>query len=151
MLILESENSSRADLISALSNRAHNLNRNLMFYILVKNQWVSMIKVKNTERTVVNGLKLTPELFVIEREWDLQGITVKSISLSWMPDYGLFNCNKNGTHCQEVTGILASIFKSVADRTNTTIEHVLEPNDNWGMKTISGIKTADRKSKNVDN
>lgn len=139
LVILKSENSSSADLISAMSTEAHSQNRNLMFYILVKDQWVSMIKVKNTERTVVSGLNLTPELSVIEREWDLQGITVKSISLTWMPDYGLYGCSENGMNCDTVTGILASIFKSVAARTNITIQHILEPNGNWGMQPISGI------------
>ena len=139
LVILKSENSSNANLISALSTSAHSLNRNMMFYILVKSQWVSMIKVKNTERTVVTGLSLTPNLVVIDREWDLQGITVKSISLTWMPDYGLYGCRKDGTQCNMVTGILASIFKSVAARTNITIRHLLEPEGNWGMQPISGI------------
>ena len=140
LVILKSggDESNDADLISLLSTQSHSLNRNVMFYVQIKGLWISMIKVKNTEKTVVNYLNLTTNLSVIDRDWDLQGITVKSISLTWMPDYGLGDSCTPGTPCNNVTGILASIFKSVAAITNVTIQHILEPNLDWGMEPKSG-------------
>ena len=95
LVILNSvNNGSNPDLMEVISQEADNLNRNLMFYIHYQEQWVVMIKVKNTDKTVVNDLKIFEDKSIVENSWDLQGLTVQSISLNWMPDYALYGCTK---------------------------------------------------------
>ena len=122
----------------------------------------------NTEKAVVNQLEVTEELVAIEARWDLRGkssfsefgcltspfcsnvsvycvtvvgLTIKSLSLNWMPDNAVYFCSQEGEDCGEATGMMNSIMRAVSHRTNITIRHNFQLDGDWGLSPKSGTSS----------
>ena len=119
-----------------LLDSADNLNENLMFYLFQALQLPEVvIKIKNTEKTIRNRLDLDSNLLIKER-YDLQGLLIMNIGLTWLPDIGVYDCDSNSRNCKTYEGILPAVADAAAKELNFTWDTQVV--DNWGSTPISG-------------
>ena len=98
------------------------LSRNTYFYLLYIDYdtnhelvWKRIISVQNNEKVLVQQLLLDNDGKMIE-EYNLEGIHIPCLTLSWMPYIDLIECNPdNGKNCLSV-GYLADIWKVLGKR-----------------------------------
>ena len=120
------------------------LSRNTYFYLLYIDYdtnhelvWKRIISVQNNEKVLVQQLLLDNDGKMIE-EYNLEGIHIPCLTLSWMPYIDLIECNPdNGKNCLSV-GYLADIWKLLGKRLNFTWHCDADPNQDWGVIPVSG-------------
>ena len=141
-LVVVTGQGKKADIIQAWLDGAKKFNDNFMFYLNTGTSWKIITYVKNTEKAVFQNLDLGQNLESIERKWDLQGLTVTSTSLNWMPYNGLSDCDNITNICKNSEGIAMIIANNVAKDINATITHIMEPDGTWNMNIPIELKMA---------
>ena len=127
-----------------VENRFNEMNENVMFFWLynnyIENQnmmvWNRVIGLKGYDKAIVNKVEMNNQSRIKE-EYDLQGLHLTSMSLSWFPYFHLFNCNNQGMSC-ESTGYLKQFMDSLGTLLNFTWESHREVDDNWGLVPQAG-------------
>ncbi len=64
--------------------------------------------------------------------YDLLGLTVTSISLSWPPYLVIGQCDEQGRRCRQNYGALVDISGTLAGMFNMTVQSFKEPTGDWG-------------------
>ena len=94
-----------------------------LYKIYTNRNWPTFVQNKIT-LDVSNPLSLKP---------DLQGMPLRSMSLSWFPWLEIHSCDVNGRNCQ-TSGALHDFMNILKDFYNFTWSSDKEPNNNWGVQ-----------------
>ena len=123
--------------VDVITSRFNMIEDNAMFFWLyrthnhTKTAWNRVISLKGYRKTIMNRVQINDDS-KIKEEYDLQGLHLTSISLSWFPYFYIHNCNDNGTDCESV-GYLKQFMDSLGTLMNFTWESHKEMNDDWGL------------------
>jgi hypothetical protein len=82
-------------------------------------------------------LKFSSETLQIIEDYDLNGLTIHSISQSSAPYLVFEDCEQGGRHCNSY-GYLNDYTNLIAQKLNFTYEIHREVDGNWGFMPISG-------------
>ena len=125
---------------NALHQRVKNLSMNSMFYMTYfidgEFRWYRVITLTNYDKAVINLLEFDLCGKLIEG-YDMQGLHIVSVTLSWSPYFTLECDEKAYTNCQG-EGYLADAMDILGDMMNFTWESHAQKEGDWGVKPISG-------------
>ena len=112
-----------------------------MFYIAYHTDrlnilWYRVITLDGYEQSVINLLKFDSSGRIVEG-YDMQGLHILSVTLTWDPYFTLYDCKKDQNKCSS-KGYLTEIMNLLGDRMNFTWESHEEKHNNWGTTPISG-------------
>ena len=82
-------------------------------------------------------LSFVPGSLQVDENYDLDGITIYSISDIWAPFLTLEHCNENGTMCNNY-GYLKDYTDMIARQVNFTYESHRQVDGDWGELPKSG-------------
>ena len=123
-----------------LRQKLQSMNCNSLFYLATMNKdtvlWHQLFTMKG-------GYSLTNLAFhsgshLISEQYDLNGLTIHSISGSWAPYMIIDKCDEQGKHCNFNSGYLVDFMNIMAEKFNFSYESVKEPNGDWGTVPKSG-------------
>ena len=120
--------------MNAFSQKIANHSESSYFYLVLDlpsgASWRKVITVKNVFFPVINPLRFDDQQYIIE-EYDMQGMTIRSMTLDWEPFLKQGNCDRFGEKC-EATGVLRDMIGLMEDYYNFTMEYTMDLDGNWG-------------------
>jgi hypothetical protein len=112
-----------------------------LFYLAVSSehgvQWYQVITLKSG--CAMTELQFSKETFQIVEDYNLNGLTIYSLSITWAPYLSLEDCDKSGENCKTY-GYLKDYTDIIAKRCNFTWESHKEINEDWGVLPKSGAR-----------
>ena len=109
--------------------------------------WNRVLTLDNYNKFVINRLNFDPTTGIIVEDYDLQGLNLVSMTLSWAPFFTVENC-KEGKHPNgpnkkcETSGYLQETMDILGDSLNFTWESHAEPDGTWGTAPVKGPANA---------
>ena len=129
--------------IKALRKQMMVMGLNTQFYMVVprredreKLSWFQMISLSSG--SVVEEIKFYPGSFLVYQDFNLNGLSVTSITLSWAPFFTIDNCDKKHFKCATGYGYLGDYMDMLARRYNFTYISYKDQNDDWGTVPKEG-------------
>ena len=129
--------------IQNLEEMLHKHSVNKMFYLVYQTEldprktvWYQVTSLNNYTYSIINQLELDSNEMPI-KHYDMQGLEIVSITLSWAPYFTLVRCKEDMTNCGG-EGYLADVMDILGDMMNFKWESDGEINENWGTTAISG-------------
>ena len=129
--------------IEQLHNMLNNLSKNSLFYMAYQLKesseelvWHQVLTLQGYSKAVINLVEFDSFGRVIE-SYDMQGLHIVSISLSWAPYFTLYNCTERKRNCSS-DGYLTDLMNILGGMMNFTWESHGEIEGNWGTTAISG-------------
>ena len=115
------------------------LGKNSMFYLIYlketkdtwKTSWYRVITLNGYKKAIINTVQFNDDK-MIKEHYDLDGIHIESLSLSWTPYFLLSGCNEKGTFCK-TEGYLSNLMDELGRLMNFTWESHQEVNNDWGL------------------
>ena len=98
--------------------------------------WYSLITLKTGN--VVEMLSFAGNSLSVVESYDLQGLEVRSTTLSWEPFYSIGNCNNVGLECKTHHGYLKDYMDMLAVKLNFTYISHRNTDNNWGVVPKKG-------------
>ena len=95
-----------------------------------------MITLDGYEESVINLLRFDSSGRIVEG-YDMQGLHIISVTLSWAPYFTLYDCKKDQKTCSS-KGYLTDVMNILGDKMNFTWESHEEKHNDWGTTAISG-------------
>jgi hypothetical protein len=124
-------------IINKLTKFAHDS----IFYLSVPSisviTWYQVITMRSGYS--MKELSFLPDSYQFVEDYDLNGLTIYSISDSWAPFLTLANCNENGTICDNY-GYLKEYTDVIPKQANFTYESHRQMNGDWGTVPKSGLR-----------
>ena len=74
----------------------------------------------------INDLKFRRDSYTIKEQYDFNGLTVRSTSLTWAPFLTINDCNDDGTDCAIQYGYLMDYMDALAKDLNFTFESYID-------------------------
>jgi hypothetical protein len=96
----------------------------------------SIVMLNNVTQAVINPVTFN-QFGQIKEEYNLQGIEMISITLSWAPYFIIENCDEFGKNCDQ-KGFLSDYMNGLGRILNFTWDSHAPPNGSWGVRPISG-------------
>jgi hypothetical protein len=125
--------------VAELKNALDEFKLDSLFYLAVSlehnNKWYQVITLKSGY--AITKIKFSSASFQIIKEYDLNGLTIYSISLSWSPYLILDDCDQVGQNCTTY-GYLKDYTDVLAKKLNFTYESQREVDGDWGTLPKSG-------------
>jgi hypothetical protein len=113
--------------------------RDSMFYLFVPSasgiSWYQVITLRSGYS--MKELSFMPDSYQYAEDYDLNGLTIYSISDSWAPFLTLGDCNENGTMCNSY-GYLKDYTDMISKQMNFTYESHRQMDGDWGVLPKSG-------------
>ena len=129
--------------IQNLEEMLHKHSVNKMFYLVYQTEldprktlWYQVTSLNNYTYSIINQLELDSNEMPI-KHYDMQGLEIVSITLSWAPYFTLVRCKEDMTNCGG-EGYLADVMDILGDMMNFKWGSDGEINENWGTTAISG-------------
>ena len=129
--------------IQLLHQMINSISSNSMFYLnyLTNDDgsdlmWFQVITLEGGSKSAINPILFDAMGRIIEK-YDLQGMHIISVTLTWSPYFVIENCALVNTNCNG-SGYLAEVMDVLAAMMNFTWESHREKDGNWGTKPISG-------------
>ena len=129
--------------IQNLEEMLHKHSVNKMFYLVYQTEldprktlWYQVTSLNNYTYSIINQLELDSNEMPI-KHYDMQGLEIVSITLTWAPYFTLVRCKEDMTNCGG-EGYLADVMDILGDMMNFKWESDGEINENWGTTAISG-------------
>lgn len=121
--------------MSKLERKLENINQTTDFYVLKTPNlvWFKVITLKNVGKTIING-----PIIGGKDIYNLQGLNIQGLTLSWPPYFSIEDCDSNGKHCMNQNGFLADVWDIFGSLFNFTWSSDKEPNGDWGMSPKNG-------------
>ena len=115
------------------------LGKNSMFYLIYlkesegqwKTSWHRVITISGYKKAIINDVRFNDKK-MIKEHYDLGGIHITSISLSWTPYFLMSGCNEKGMLCK-TEGYLSNLMDELGRLLNFTWESHQEVNNDWGL------------------
>ena len=125
--------------MNSLNHLIDDLGKNAMFYLIYlietegrwKTSWYRVITLSGYKKAMINSVQFNDKN-VIKEHYDLGGIHIRSLSLSWTPYFLLSGCNENGKFCKS-EGYLSNLMDELGRLMNFTWESHQEVNNDWGL------------------
>ncbi len=95
-----------------------------------------VISLNNVTRAIMSDLKFN-QFGHIDEEYNLEGLVITSLTLSWDPYFIIDNCDEAGKNCDQ-RGFLADFMDGLCKILNCTWDSHAPPDGNWGVRPISG-------------
>ena len=134
------QNPSNESQMSYLKQNLQAQNTNSFFYLVINYQsstrWYQVISLESGYS--LNDLEFASNSYHVKEQFDLQGLSIKSISLTWAPYLTIERCNEQGSDCAVNDGYLMDYMNILANRFNFTFTSDKEPNGDWGILPQSG-------------
>ena len=102
--------------------------------------WHQVITLNNYTKSVINPISFN-EMGIITENFNLQGLNIISLTLSWAPFFTLTDCKNGHKNCKG-KGYLADVMDALGKHMNFTWETDEDPAGNWGTTPISGAANA---------
>ena len=130
------------DKINAMKSLLENVGKNSFFYWVYRQPgneltWNRVLTIDNYSKYVINPLTFDPVTGVIVEDYNLQGLNIVSMTLSWAPFFTVENCKEGNKKC-ESSGYLQETMDILAKNLNFTWESHEEPSGTWGTTPVSG-------------
>ena len=136
------------DKINVMRSLLENIRINSFFYWIYRKSgnalsWNRVLTVDNYDQYVMNRLSFDPATGIIVEDYDLQGLNLVSMTLSWAPFFTVENC-KEGDHPNgpnrkcDSSGYLQETMDILSKNLNFTWESHKEPEGKWGTAPLSG-------------
>ena len=129
--------------VRTLHEMMNDISKNSMFFTTYRSKetllyftWNQMITLDGYENSIINQIEFDSSGRIIEN-YDMQGIHLFSVSLTWSPYFIITNCTDEHSNCQS-EGYLAETMDILGGMMNFTWESHREKDNNWGTKPISG-------------
>ena len=126
-----------------LTTQIDNLRRNSMFFLTYQKEkinskllWYRVITLDGYTQSAINPLSFDSKGKLID-EYDMQGMHIVSITLTWDPYFTIYDCTDEMKHCK-AKGYLADIMNILGLMMNFTWESHGEKNGDWGTTAKSG-------------
>ena len=74
----------------------------------------------------INDIKFIENSFTLREDFDLKGLKIRSIALSWPPFLTINDCNDMGTDCAVQYGYLMDYIGALAKNLNFTLENHID-------------------------
>ena len=136
--------SSTSDKDEAFRDRLQMLKLNTLFYLskpdnrdTTESAWYQVITLKNGGHAQ-HKLKFRSGSRLIEEHYDLQGLTLRSIGLTWSPYLTVDECNEKGEDCAVNSGFFVDAMNELSKKFNFTFTSDRDPNGDWGVLPKSG-------------
>ena len=136
--------------IRMMKSLLENLSTNSFFYWIYKDvrytnemMWNQVLTLDNYDQIVTNQLTFNPTNGIIVEGYNLQGLHLVSMTLSWAPYFTVSNCQE-GNHPKgfnkkcDTSGYLHETMNLFSRTLNFTWESHAEPANKWGTAPISG-------------
>ena len=134
------ERPSSESMMPVFRQKLQALKTNSFFYLAMVYQsttiWYQVITLKSGYS--LDEVKFVPNSYQVKEDFDLQGLAIKSISLTWAPYLTVGGCNEQGINCAVNDGYLGDYMDILADQFNFTFTSDKEPNGDWGIMPKSG-------------
>ena len=122
-----------------------NLKLSLFFYLVrsgtqnisAKSVWKQVITLKNNPQVVIDDIKFDTNL-MIKEYYNLNGLNIQNLLLSWSPYSTIDGCNLEGRDCKTETGIVPDLVHSLSERFNFTWTSTKETTGKWGVLPQDG-------------
>ena len=92
---------------------------------------VENITLSGYEKAIINVVQFNDDK-MIKEHYELNGIHITSLSLSWTPYFLLSGCDENGKFCKS-EGYLSNLMDELGRLMNFTWESHQEVNNDWGL------------------
>ena len=129
--------------IQNLEEMLHKHSVNKMFYLVYQTEldprktlWYQVTSLNHYTYSIINELELDSNEMPI-KHYDMQGLEIVSITLSWAPYFTLVHCKEDLTSCGG-EGYLADVMDILGSMMNFKWQSHAEINENWGTTAISG-------------
>ena len=126
-----------------LTTQIDNLRRNSMFFLTYQKEkinsnllWYRVITLDGYTQSAINPLSFDSKGKLID-EYDMQGMHIVSITLTWDPYFTIYDCTDELRNCK-AKGYLADIMNILGLMMNFTWESHGEKNGDWGTTAKSG-------------
>ena len=121
-----------------LKEAIQEFNDQYLFYIChvideTTTKWYQTLGIKNQDQKLVQELRFNPGTMEIKEYFNLEGLRVESVTLSWRPLLFLENCDPETFVCDS-SGYLTDVFDELERMFNFTTVEVAEMNGDWGVK-----------------
>ena len=125
--------------MDSLNHLIDDLGKNSMFYLIYlketegrwKTSWYRLITLSGYKKAIFSTVQFNDKN-VIKEHYDLDGIHIRSLSLSWTPYFLLSGCNEKGKFCK-TEGYLSNFMDELGRLMNFTWESHQEVNNDWGL------------------
>ena len=125
--------------MESINRLVDDLGKNSMFYLIYLKEtdgrwstiWYRVITLSGYEKAIINVVQLNDDK-MIKEHYELNGIHITSLSLSWTPYFLLSGCNENGKFCKS-EGYLSNLMDELGKLLNFTWESHQEVNNDWGL------------------
>ena len=125
--------------MESINRLVDDLGKNSMFYLIYLNEtdgrwktsWYRVITLSGYEKAIINVVQFNDDK-MIKEHYELNGIHITSLSLSWTPYFVLSGCNENGKFCKS-EGYLSNLMNELGKLMNFTWESHQEVNNDWGL------------------
>ena len=125
--------------MESINRLVDDLGKNSMFYLIYlkendsrwKTSWYRVITLSGYEKAIINVVQFNDDK-MIKEHYELNGIHITSLSLSWTPYFLLSGCNENGKFCKS-EGYLSNLMDELGRLMNFTWESHQEVNNDWGL------------------
>jgi hypothetical protein len=125
--------------MTIFKNNLYRFKLDSQFYLVVPSEngvtWFQVITLKSGYS--MTELRFSRNTLQIIEDYDLNGLTITSISLSLAPYLTLENCDQSGKNCT-VYGYLKDYADVLAKQFNFTYESHKDVNGDWGVLPKSG-------------
>ena len=102
-----------------------------------KIMWRQVITLKNNPQIVFDDVKLGKD-GIIEEHYNLKGLNIHNLVLSWSPYSTIDECNEDGRDCRKEIGIIPDLVHSLSERFNFTWTSTKETTGSWGTLPEDG-------------
>jgi hypothetical protein len=125
----------KANFQSSLKN--HGLDAFFYFVVMSEHDftWYQIITLKSGY--AMTNLKFYPGSFQMVEDYDLNGLTIYSISLNSLPYLTMEDCDEDGKHCNTY-GYLKDYADVISQKLNFTYESHKQVDGDWGSLPKSG-------------
>ena len=127
---------------SKLNEMLDNISENSLFYIAyqddtsTKTKYMQAITVRKNNNAILNPIVFNNNGVIIEK-YNLKGMKIFSMTLSWAPFFTVENCDSNGKNC-DCYGLYGDLMTEMGRIMNFTWDSHIDPEANWGVRPISG-------------
>ena len=123
----------------ALTSKLKDIQEGFYFYLILESNgrlfWHHVISIQKTRSPVIGHVSIRDD-FSMKEEYDLRGMTIKSLELPF-PLYFKVECDNEGKNCK-TGGYIGDIVSALATKLNFTWVCHRELNHKLGVATVSG-------------
>ena len=129
-----------SQLIYEIKSHLSEMREATYFYVAMVNNngtitWKRIISLKSGN--ILDALIFANDSLRIIETFDMQGLEIRSTSLTWAPYLTLEDCDNDGLNCKKNYGYLHDYMEKLADMFNFTFSSQQNVDNHWGISSDS--------------